>query len=115
MPKTPGRAVFAVLAALLENGGEEVLDYEIGNSVRGVGPRAVYRILKGLEQDGWLSCRWDDERGRSGNKYIRLTGLGVLSADQLLGHEGTTDHRPPSADVAHSEDSPPRFFDQDSS
>jgi DNA-binding PadR family transcriptional regulator len=112
MPKHSGYATLAVLDALLDCAGEEVMDYEIGNGVRGVGPRTVYRVLRRLEQDGWLSSRWDEDHGQR-VKYIRLTGLGVLAALQLFEEGGPPARQPPMFDAPPTDDRPPRFFDQD--
>jgi DNA-binding PadR family transcriptional regulator len=111
MAKHSGHASLAVLDVLLDRAGQEVLDYEIGNGVRGVGPRAVYRVLRRLEQEGWLTARWDEDRGQR-VKYIRLTGLGVLAALQLFGEDDPS--APPSPVFEPPPDKyPPRFFDQD--
>jgi DNA-binding PadR family transcriptional regulator len=111
MAKHSGHATLAVLDLLLDRADQEVLDYEIGNGVRGVGPRAVFRVLRRLEQEGWLTSRWDEDRGQR-VKYIRLTGLGVLAALQLFGEDPSA---PPSPvfEPPPPDKYSPRFFDQD--
>jgi DNA-binding PadR family transcriptional regulator len=114
MAKHSGHATLAVLDVLLDRAGNEVLDTEIGNGVRGLGPRTVYRVLRRLEEEGWLSSRWDEDRGQR-VKYIRLTGLGILTALQLFDEGGPTDRHPPVFEPPLPEHQPPRFFDQDAS
>ncbi len=115
MPKQPTYATLAVLEALLDAPGE-VPDYEIASNVRGVGPRGVYRVLKRLERDGWLSFRWEERPGER-RKYIRLTGLGTLTSLSLLGGEGVDVPPPrpyPSGGTGPDPRAgPSRFYDQD--
>lgn len=115
MPKQPTYATLAVLEALLDAPGE-VPDYEIASNVRGVGPRGVYRVLKRLEGDGWLSFRWEELPGER-RKYIRLTGLGTLTALYLLGGESVDVPPPPPYPRGGIEQQPQagpsRFYDQD--
>jgi DNA-binding PadR family transcriptional regulator len=112
MAKHSGHATLAVLDVLLDRADQEVLDYEIGNGVRGVGPRAVFRVLRRLEQEGWLTSRWDEDRGQR-VKYIRLTGLGVLAALQLFGEEDPSAPPSPVFEPPPPDKYSPRFFDQD--
>jgi DNA-binding transcriptional ArsR family regulator len=115
MARQPSYATLAVLEALLDAPGE-MPDYVIASNVRGVGPRRVYRVLKRLEQDGWLHFRWEERQGER-TKLIRLTGLGTLTSLHLLGGESEGIPPPlpdPSGGVERQPQvGPARFFDQD--
>jgi len=45
--------------------------------LQGIDPSAVYRALRGMEEEGWVTSRWDEEQTQGPPRRVyRLTELG---------------------------------------
>jgi PadR family transcriptional regulator, regulatory protein PadR len=76
-----------VLQALLRNPGSEMYGLELSEET-GLQPGTAYPILLRLEDEGWVTSRWEDidphAEKRPARRYYRLTGSGAAQASAAL-------------------------------
>jgi PadR family transcriptional regulator PadR len=72
-----------VLQALLHAPGRELYGLELADET-GLLPGTAYPILARLENEGWVSSRWEDidpaAEKRPARRYYRLTAAGTAQA-----------------------------------
>jgi PadR family transcriptional regulator, regulatory protein PadR len=88
--------VLLVLQSLLREPGRELYGLELSEET-GLLPGTAYPILLRLENEGWVTSRWEDvdprEEKRPARRYYRLTAGGVAQASAAV----TSARRPRSA------------------
>jgi PadR family transcriptional regulator, regulatory protein PadR len=65
---------------------DELHGWAIMKATKRSGP-TVYGVLDRLEDDGWISGRWEDENpepGKPRRRFYRLTPTGVIGARDIL-------------------------------
>jgi PadR family transcriptional regulator, regulatory protein PadR len=76
-----------VLQALLAAPGRELYGLELAEET-GLLPGTAYPILARLENEGWVSARWEDidpaAEKRPARRYYRLTGTGAAWASAAV-------------------------------
>src|SRR5580692_5798815 len=79
--------VLLVLQALLREPGREVYGLELSEET-GLLPGTAYPILLRLENQGWVTSRWEDvdprTEKRPARRYYRLTANGAVQASARL-------------------------------
>jgi len=76
-----------VLQALLQHAGQELYGLELSEET-GLLPGTAYPILLRLENEGWVTSRWEDidphAEKRPARRYYRLTAGGAAQASAAL-------------------------------
>jgi PadR family transcriptional regulator, regulatory protein PadR len=76
-----------VLQALLRDPGSEMYGLELSEET-GLQPGTAYPILLRLEDEGWVTSRWEDidphAEKRPARRYYRLTASGAVRASAAL-------------------------------
>src|ERR1700749_1114157 len=76
-----------ILQALLRDPGRELYGLEMSEET-GLLPGTAYPILLRLENEGWVSSRWEDidphAEKRPARRYYRLTATGATQASAAL-------------------------------
>jgi PadR family transcriptional regulator, regulatory protein PadR len=76
-----------VLQALLRDPGSEMYGLELSEET-GLQPGTAYPILLRLEDEGWVTSRWEDidphAEKRPARRYYRLTASGAVQASTAL-------------------------------
>jgi PadR family transcriptional regulator, regulatory protein PadR len=76
-----------VLQALLRDPGREMYGLELSEQT-GLQPGTAYPILLRLEDEGWVTSRWEDidphAEKRPARRYYRLTANGAAEAGAAL-------------------------------
>ena len=79
--------VLLVLQSLLGEPGRELYGLELTEET-GLLPGTAYPILLRLENQGWVTSRWEDvdprARKRPARRYYRLTASGAMQASAAL-------------------------------
>ena len=79
--------VLLVLQALLRDPGRELYGLELSEET-GLLPGTAYPILLRLEDQGWVTSRWEDvdprAEKRPARRYYRLTAGGAVQASAAL-------------------------------
>jgi PadR family transcriptional regulator PadR len=79
--------VLLVLRALLRDPGRELYGLELSEET-GLQPGTAYPILLRLENEGWVTSRWEDvdpkAEGRPARRYYRLTAGGAVQASAAV-------------------------------
>ena len=79
--------VLLVLQALLRDPGRELYGLELSEET-GLLPGTAYPILLRLEDQGWVTSRWEDVNPRAekrpARRYYRLTAGGAARASACL-------------------------------
>jgi PadR family transcriptional regulator, regulatory protein PadR len=76
-----------VVQALLRDPASEMYGLELSEET-GLQPGTAYPILLRLEQEGWVTSRWEDidprAEKRPARRYYRLTASGAVQASARL-------------------------------
>ena len=76
-----------VLQALLRTPGREIYGLELSDET-GLQPGTTYPILLRLEDEGWVTSRWEDidprAEKRPACRYYRVTASGAVQAGAAL-------------------------------
>ena len=76
-----------ILQALLRDPGRELYGLKLSEET-GLLPGTAYPILLRLENEGWVTSRWEDidphEEKRPPRRYYRLTASGATQASAAL-------------------------------
>lgn len=76
-----------VLQALMHDPGREMYGLELSGET-GLLPGTAYPILLRLENDGWVTSRWEDiapaDAKRPPRRYYRLTASGATQASAAI-------------------------------
>jgi PadR family transcriptional regulator PadR len=76
-----------ILQALLQNPGRELYGLELAGET-GLLPGTAYPILLRLENEGWVTSRWEDidphAEKRPARRYYRLTASGAAQASAAI-------------------------------
>jgi DNA-binding PadR family transcriptional regulator len=76
-----------VLQALMSDPGRELYGLELSEET-GLLPGTAYPILLRLENEGWLTSRWEDinpaAEKRPARRYYRLTATGATQASAAI-------------------------------
>ena len=79
--------VLLVLQALLRDPGRELYGLELVDET-GLQPGTAYPILLRLEDEGWVTSRWEDidprAEKRPARRYYRLTAGGAVQASTAV-------------------------------
>src|SRR5580700_6510967 len=79
--------VLLVLQALLREPGRELYGLELSEET-GLLPGTAYPILLRLENEGWVTSRWEDidpaAEKRPARRYYRLTASGATEASAAI-------------------------------
>jgi PadR family transcriptional regulator, regulatory protein PadR len=79
--------VLLVLQALLREPGRELYGLELSDET-GLLPGTAYPILMRLEDEGWVTSRWEDvdprAEKRPARRYYRLTAGGAAQASAAV-------------------------------
>jgi PadR family transcriptional regulator, regulatory protein PadR len=79
--------VLLVLQALLREPGREMYGLELSEET-GLLPGTAYPILLRLENEGWVTSRWEDvdprAEKRPARRYYRLTASGAVQASAAV-------------------------------
>jgi PadR family transcriptional regulator, regulatory protein PadR len=79
--------VLLVLQALLRDPGRELYGLELSQET-GLLPGTAYPILLRLEDEGWVTSRWEDidprAEKRPARRYYRLTATGAVQASAAM-------------------------------
>src|ERR1700733_12303397 len=79
--------VLLIVQALLGEPGREYYGLELSQET-GLQPGTAYPILLRLEQEGWVTSRWEDidprAEKRPARRYYRLTANGAVQASASL-------------------------------
>jgi DNA-binding PadR family transcriptional regulator len=80
-----------VLSVLLDAPTKESYGFELARA-SGLPSGTIYPILRRLEDEGWLTSRWElisqEQEGRRRRRYYRLAGEGAyLARKAVAGHE----------------------------
>jgi PadR family transcriptional regulator, regulatory protein PadR len=79
--------VLLVLQALLREPGREMYGLELSEET-GLLPGTAYPILLRLENEGWVTSRWEDvdprAEKRPARRYYRLTATGAVQASAAV-------------------------------
>lgn len=79
--------VLLILQALLRDPGRELYGLELAEKT-GLLPGTAYPILLRLENEGWVTSRWEDidphAEKRPARRYYRLTGDGAAQASAAV-------------------------------
>jgi PadR family transcriptional regulator, regulatory protein PadR len=72
-----------IVQALLKDPGRELYGFEL-SAETGLLPGTAYPILLRLENEGWVTSRWEDidprTEKRPARRYYRLTAAGTVQA-----------------------------------
>ena len=79
---------FQVLRALQDRAAREWYGFELCQTT-GLAPGTLYPILARLEQDSWVTSRWEEPTGTNGDRrarrrYYSLTPDGAAGIQRLL-------------------------------
>jgi PadR family transcriptional regulator PadR len=76
-----------ILQALLRDPGRELYGLELSEET-GLLPGTAYPILLRIENEGWVTSRWEDiepeAEGRPRRRYYSLTAGGVVQASEAI-------------------------------
>lgn len=79
-----------VLSVLLDAPTKESYGFELSRA-SGLPSGTIYPILRRLEDEGWLTSRWEDisqeQEGRRRRRYYRLSGHGASMARSAVAEQ----------------------------